>query len=828
MFPFLSAPVAEREAALRGVPVARQAPHDPRAVRSAGLSCSTGLLLAGWHQATSRRRTSSSQGREAYPPSRQRGRGGPPRRKRYRPDWPQEQERQRRSVQVPDGWGKRADGLKEPWKAPWYKKRLARGEIPLQGMESEMKSLDREPIRDFGDMLENREMPNLSQNPSFMDQNVDEVLMQSQMTTVRSRYQAQHPSQLKLLERNLFKDLPKQEWPSIYPHFRKASDWDDRQAEAEDSAEGEAEAAPRRAPSQFFSRRSWEEIDGLTDETTSLARSMQLPRPSRIQYQSIPEVANGRNVVIADQSGSGKTLAYLLPLIQRHVLPTDPDDRRVRIIVVAPTSDLVQQIAEVARVASARSGRSFHVTTVVGGGGANAKQQRWRLQQGSEVVVATPGRLKFFMEEDYVVQKDTWQHVKALVIDEVDTLVGEDSPNPMFDLKAELPADLQWVFVTATVSEAAKKEIRMLKGQLQGEANDLGVRKDGQIVWTRGPGLHRVPQNCEHVLVDCTPKSLYNLPNSARLDAVMKAKIGALAWHLDKGVLCEESDNRVMIFCNTISNCSRVYEALDERNPDDERSGGKQWKLLVLHGLRDKKEYQRNMDLFSTEKVPAADFFKRRILICTDRLSRGMDFGSNPVKWVVLLDWPRDATEYLRRVGRTARADKGGSVLTLLCGPKEARMGKQITAAAIRCQKLTTKGADFEERVRCLERFDPTTKDWRAKRAAAPKPVWKRTPADPALVQREEEAAEEDQRELTEKELREFFQEENMGSYDDDVWDDLDDSVNEKEEDEMRDADEGWAPWDDEEDEDYTQYNGWDSNFDSPFDEDKLGISLKG
>eukprot|EP00439_Symbiodinium_sp_Y106_P014580 s4221_g2.t1 len=65
---------------------------------------------------------------------------------------------------------------------------------------------------------------------------------------------------------------------------------------------------------------------------------------------------------------------------------------------------------------------------------------------------------------------------------------------------------------------------------------------------------------------------------------------------------------------------------------------------------------------------------------------------------VVLLDWPRDATEYLRRVGRTARADKGGSVLTLLCGPKEARMGKQITAAAIRCQKLTTKGADFEER----------------------------------------------------------------------------------------------------------------------------------
>ncbi|CAE6930819.1 HSP90 [Symbiodinium natans] len=363
------------------------------------------------------------------------------------------------------------------------------------------------------------------------------------------------------------------------------------------------------------------------------------------------------------------------------------------------------------------------------------------------------------MEEDYVVQKETWQHVKALVIDEVDTLVGEDSPNPMFDLKAELPPDLQWVFVTATVSEAAKKEIRMLKGQLQMEANDMGLRKDGQVVWTRGPGLHRVPVNCEHVLIDCTPRRLYELPNWQRLDAVMKSKLSALAWHLEKGVLRDESDNRVMIFCNTIDNCTRALEWLERINPDDERSGEKQWKLLVLHGLRSKQEYQENMKLFSSEKVPAADFFKRRLLICTDRLSRGMDFGSNPVKWVVLLDWPRDATEYLRRVGRTARADKGGSVLTLLCGPKEARMGKQITAAAIRCQRLTTKGDDFEEKVRCLERFDPLSLDWRARRAAAPKPFFGKPEDDAASEQKEAEEAEEEQRELTEKELREFFQE---------------------------------------------------------------------
>lgn len=120
--------------------------------------------------------------------------------------------------------------------------------------------------------------------------------------------------------------------------------------------------------------------------------------------------------MVADQSGSGKTLAYLLPLLQRHVLSANSLDRRLKLIagaprrarrsvvpceVVAPTSDLVQQIAEVARVAASRSARGFQVSgslvkvlgrwglrcAVVGGGGANARKQRRQLQEGCEVVV---------------------------------------------------------------------------------------------------------------------------------------------------------------------------------------------------------------------------------------------------------------------------------------------------------------------------------------------------------------------------------------------------------------------------------------------------------
>lgn len=703
------------------------------------------------------------------------------RRPREVPSRPKEQERQRESVTIPDGWGLRADGLKEPWNAPWYKKKMARGEIPLQGMENELKSLDRAPIRDMGDALEQEKV---------------EVVEQSNASAARSRYQVSHPSQLFRLERKLWKDTPQDQKPILFPHFRKAYDWNANQG--------------KKVPEHFFSQKNWDEVDEITEETTQLAKDMQLPKPSRIQFLSFPEIAKGSCSVVADQSGSGKTLAYLLPLLQRHVLSADPSDTSLKLIVVAPTSDLVQQIAEVARVASARSQRGFQVTAVVGGGGDNARRQRRQLQNGTDVVVATPGRLRFFIEEDYVVPKDTWQSCKAVVIDEVDALVGEEGNLNILELKVQLPPEVQWVFVTATVSEVAKNDIQALEAQMEVEAQDLGNRK-ALFVWTKGPGLHRVPLNCEHVLIECTPPNIYDVDPRQRLALVMSNKIQALVWHLQQGILKDEEDNRVLVFCNTIDNCGRVQAALELANPDDPRSGDKLWKLLVLHGLRDKQEYEENMEMFSTEKVSAADFFKRRIMICTDRLSRGMDFGSQPVKWVVLMDWPRDATEYIRRVGRTARAGAGGSVMTLLSGDKEAKMGKEITAAAIRSQRLTT-SVDMTK-TRCLERFDPLDPDWRSKKAAAPKPIWK---SQEQIDQDQAEKDAEDNRELTEQELREMFDEADMGPLGEDLWED--------EEEEMQKADRGWSPWRSEDMADEDDMDLWE---DSPFGEDSLGISLQ-
>ncbi|CAJ1341043.1 unnamed protein product [Effrenium voratum] len=409
-------------------------------------------------------------------------------RKRRAPSHPKEQERQRESVIVPEGWGLRAEGLKKPWTAPWYKKRLARGEIPLQGFEKELQSLDRAPVRDFAEMLEQ----------GRLDQGKFEVMEQSNISAARSRFQVSHPSELAKKLRELRRETPDEEKPMLFPHFRKAFDWDAR----------ESLEAGRKAPEHFFSQKRWEEVDSITAETTSLVKGMQLPKPSRIQFLSFPDIIKGRHSVIADQSGSGKTLAYLLPLLQRYVLSADPEDHRLKLIVIAPTSDLVHQIADVARVASAH-GRAFRVTTIVGGGGYNARHQRRRIQEGCELIVATPGRLKFFMEEDYVLDKEIWNSCQAVVVDEVDALVGEEGNLNVPQLKIQLAPGVQWVFVTATVSEAAKTEIQSLEAQLGIEASDKG-KESVKVAWTKGPGLHRVPLNCNHVLIDCTPMDFYN------------------------------------------------------------------------------------------------------------------------------------------------------------------------------------------------------------------------------------------------------------------------------------------------------------------------------
>jgi len=204
-----------------------------------------------------------------------------------------------------------------------------------------------------------------------------------------------------------------------------------------------------------------------------------------------------------------------------------------------------------------------------------------------------------------------------------------------------------------------------------------------------------------------------------KFQKVMSNKMLAFVWHLKYGVLRNTQDNRIVVFCNTIKNCQQLENYLRKHDPRDRRTGQRAWKALTLHSNRGDEMYEQITKEFDNQYVSSHDYLKKKILICTDRMARGIDFGSRPIPWVVLLDWPRDATEYLRRAGRVARGGSSGGVLSLLVGLHELASAKEVTSAAIRSAPLERGSFAFKGKHFVLELFDPKHRDWRSLEASA-------------------------------------------------------------------------------------------------------------
>jgi len=669
-------------------------------------------------------------------------------------------------------WGLRRYGRK---RGPGPKGGKAKKELP---------SIGRPITEDLGDAIDVGADQAMREGRSS-EEGVHEVITEAAILA-RKGLRSPRGREIRQMQRDFERTLSREQRPQLLPHYRKAHDWNE-------------DTEP---PEFFFSKKPWETVHTIKDNIVSLAETLELPRPSRIQNLSFRDLAQGRHTVIADQAGSGKTLAYLLPLLQRHLLASNEKltTHSLKLLIIAPTSDLAEQIMNVARVIASRSacGMRVHLCT----GGRNVRSQKERLRAGTDVLIATPGRLAGLLANEGVVDLSS---CGAVVMDEVDVLVRDGMHLSIDDLRQVLPYDVQWVFVTATLGETAREQLRAFEA-LPSTTNVAEKKKENKkqkaesgIAWHTGAGLHRVSPVCEHVLVDCTPKNLHEINSERRRGMVMREKTLALAWHLSQGVLNDIEDNRIVVFCNTIENCRFVENELRKLDTTDRRSGHRRWKVLVLHGLRNREDYEEVTKEFNSDRAKARDFFKKKLLVCTDRISRGMDFSRQPVQWVVLMDWPRDATEYLRRVGRTCRGGGKGGVLSLVAGITELKMAKQITSAALRGIPLqsghNSKTKDeLMKNVACLERFDPACEDWRAPEAAARKPL----PRDPRDRARPDEDVEESQ----------------FGAFDRSL------DFENAEEEEARNtaaAEQQWAPWVD---------KNWDGKKGIPWEEDAVAAGM--
>ncbi|KAL0406088.1 UNVERIFIED_CONTAM: DEAD-box ATP-dependent RNA helicase 50 [Sesamum latifolium] len=404
-----------------------------------------------------------------------------------------------------------------------------------------------------------------------------------------------------------------------------------------------------KANSDFFSRKSFKEL-GCSDYIIESLRSLQYVRPSHIQAMAFAPVLGGKSCVMADQSGSGKTLAYLVPLVQRLRQEeleglSKSASQSPRVVILVPTAELASQVLSICRSLS-KVGVPFR--SMVATGGFRQRTQLENLRQGIDVLIATPGRFMFLLKEGFL----QLTNLKSAILDEVDILYNdEDFELALQSLLNSAPVTAQYLFVTATLPVEIYNKV-------------VEVFPDSEVIM--GPGMHRTSPRLEEILIDCSgDEETERTPDTAFLN-----KKNALMR------LVEESPvKKTIVFCNKIETCRKVENALKRFDRNEIRI-----KVLPFHAALEQESRLANIEAFRNfhqTTFPCSWFAQIDMtpaVFC--RASRGIDFAG--VDHVVLFDFPRDPSEYVRRVGRTARGAGGKGKAFVFAVGKQVSLARRI------------------------------------------------------------------------------------------------------------------------------------------------------
>jgi ATP-dependent RNA helicase RhlE len=341
---------------------------------------------------------------------------------------------------------------------------------------------------------------------------------------------------------------------------------------------------------------------GLKPPLTDTLRRLGFERPTPIQEQAIPPALAGQDVIGSAETGSGKTAAFLLPLMARLLAGKRPAGTRV--LVLLPTRELANQVRTVALELS--EGTSLGCAAVYGGVGMD--EQSRALRAGVDIVLATPGRLL-----DHANRGATkFHHLEALVLDEADRMLDMGFLPDIRRVLALLPKTRQTLLFSATIPP----EIAALSRE---------VLRDPVRVKVGHARKQAIPVGITH--------AVFPVPSHR--------KSALLTVLLRRGGM-----GSVVIFCRTKHRADRLARVLD-------REG---FPTGVLHGDRSQGQRERALAAFRAGKV--------RILVATDLAARGLDVEG--VTHVVNFDFPKAAEDYVHRVGRTARAEAKGDAFALV------------------------------------------------------------------------------------------------------------------------------------------------------------------
>src|SRR5688500_7660901 len=336
--------------------------------------------------------------------------------------------------------------------------------------------------------------------------------------------------------------------------------------------------------------------------------------PTPIQAEAIPLALAGKDVLGGAQTGTGKTAAFGLPLLNRLAKETPPNGpRKPRALILVPTRELALQVSESLRA----YGKHLRLNVTAIYGGAGMQPQIEQLRRGVDVLVACPGRLLDHMERGTA----KLDQVEVLVLDEADR---------MLDM-GFLPAIKR---VVARVSK--ERQTMLFSATFEAQIKALALE------FMRNP--QQVQVAAQNTIAETITHRAHPVDGSRKRDLLIE-------------ILSKRHTDQVLVFGKTKHGCNRLSEQLEAAG----------LKSVAIHGNKSQAQRQKALNLFKAGKA--------RILVATDVAARGLDIPNLPL--VINHDLPMVAEDYIHRIGRTGRAGAQGEALSLV-SPEEGGLLRQI------------------------------------------------------------------------------------------------------------------------------------------------------
>ncbi|MDE5632177.1 MAG: DEAD/DEAH box helicase, partial [Muribaculaceae bacterium] len=349
----------------------------------------------------------------------------------------------------------------------------------------------------------------------------------------------------------------------------------------------------------------------LSDDILDALDAMHFEECTPIQEQSIDLILEGRDLIACAQTGTGKTAAYLLPVID--LLADTEATPKVKCVIMVPTHELAQQIDR------QMEGFAYYipVSSLAIHGGNDGKEfarQQHALRQGADMVIATPGRLLAHMKMGYV----DLSEVEFFILDEADRMLDMGFSDDIMRIVAQLPKKRQTLMFSATMP----KKIQQLAATILTDPAEVKI------------AVSKPAEKIDQSAFIC---------HEGQKEALLK--------HL----FAQGHNKRVIVFSSSKQKVKELTQAMRKAH----------WKAAEMHSDLDQKAREEVMLGFRAGRID--------IVIATDIISRGIDIDD--IAMVVNYDVPREAEDYVHRVGRTARANTDGIAVTFVSERDQSRFG---------------------------------------------------------------------------------------------------------------------------------------------------------